>query len=196
MKPLGKEPSCRAPFGRFNTDSPNPQACPSLILRPSIFFLHNSTPQCTHADSYLLSSHTPFKMAAAIKAINAKIRSNKVLDYFCSTRKLLSPADHSLNHHPYVRFALPKGFVFLVLLSPLESQWRSTNKLCAQPADFWGPASNFGIPIAAVMDTQKDPEMYAKTSHHLQWLPSSLTFLCLTHCTNDHGLMALSISQF
>jgi Mitochondrial pyruvate carriers len=25
--------------------------------------------------------------------------------------------------------------------------------------DFWGPASNFGIPIAAVMDTQKDPEM-------------------------------------
>lgn len=27
-------------------------------------------------------------------------------------------------------------------------------------ADFWGPASNFGIPIAAVLDTQKDPEMY------------------------------------
>lgn len=27
--------------------------------------------------------------------------------------------------------------------------------------DFWGPVSNFGIPIAAVMDTQKDPEMYA-----------------------------------
>lgn len=26
-------------------------------------------------------------------------------------------------------------------------------------ADFWGPVSNFGIPIAAVMDTQKDPEM-------------------------------------
>ena len=25
--------------------------------------------------------------------------------------------------------------------------------------DFWGPASNFGIPIAAVMDTQKDPDM-------------------------------------
>ncbi|QSS62189.1 UPF0041 domain-containing protein [Histoplasma capsulatum] len=28
-------------------------------------------------------------MAAAIKAVNAKIRSNKVLDYICST---LSPA--------------------------------------------------------------------------------------------------------
>lgn len=27
-------------------------------------------------------------MAAAIKAINAKIRSNKVLDYVCSTRTL------------------------------------------------------------------------------------------------------------
>jgi hypothetical protein len=133
-------------------------------------------------------------MAAAIKAINAKIRSNKVLDYFCSTRKLLSPADHSLSHHPRVRFALPKVLVFLVLLSPLGSQWSSTNKLCAQPADFWGPASNFGIPIAAVMDTQKDPEMYAKKLHIiLQRLPSSLNLLYLTHCTNNH---AFSASQF
>uniref|UniRef100_A0A093VE82 Mitochondrial pyruvate carrier n=1 Tax=Talaromyces marneffei PM1 TaxID=1077442 RepID=A0A093VE82_TALMA len=49
-------------------------------------------------------------MFAAIKAINARIRSNKTLDYFCSTH-------------------------------------------------FWGPASNFGIPIAAVSDIQKDPEM-------------------------------------
>ncbi|KAF2759329.1 UPF0041-domain-containing protein [Pseudovirgaria hyperparasitica] len=48
-------------------------------------------------------------MAAAIKALNAKIRSNPVSNYLCSTH-------------------------------------------------FWGPASNFGIPIAAVMDTQKDPE--------------------------------------
>ncbi|RKF61123.1 Mitochondrial pyruvate carrier 1 [Erysiphe neolycopersici] len=24
---------------------------------------------------------------------------------------------------------------------------------------FWGPASNFGIPIAAVMDTQKSPDL-------------------------------------
>ncbi|KAI9834858.1 MAG: hypothetical protein M1819_002766 [Sarea resinae] len=49
-------------------------------------------------------------MAAAIKALNTKIRANPVLDYVCSTH-------------------------------------------------FWGPASNFGIPIAAVMDTQKDPEI-------------------------------------
>ncbi|QIX00449.1 hypothetical protein AMS68_005966 [Peltaster fructicola] len=48
-------------------------------------------------------------MAAAIKAINARIRANPTLDYFCSTH-------------------------------------------------FWGPASNFGIPIAAVMDTQKDAD--------------------------------------
>lgn len=26
--------------------------------------------------------------------------------------------------------------------------------------DFWGPASNFGIPMAAVMDTQKSPDLY------------------------------------
>ncbi|KAI1613649.1 small nuclear ribonucleoprotein B [Exophiala viscosa] len=49
-------------------------------------------------------------MAAAIKALNAKIRSNPVSDYLCSTH-------------------------------------------------FWGPASNFGIPLAAVLDTQKDPEI-------------------------------------
>ncbi|KAK4229162.1 upf0041 domain-containing protein [Podospora fimiseda] len=49
-------------------------------------------------------------MAAAIKALNAKIRSNPWTDYICSTH-------------------------------------------------FWGPVSNFGIPLAAVMDTQKSPEL-------------------------------------
>jgi len=49
-------------------------------------------------------------MAAAIKALNAKIRQNKALDYFCSTH-------------------------------------------------FWGPASNFGIPLAAIADIKKDPEI-------------------------------------
>ncbi|KAK3718924.1 hypothetical protein LTR37_004840 [Vermiconidia calcicola] len=49
-------------------------------------------------------------MAAAVKALNARIRANPVADYFCSTH-------------------------------------------------FWGPASNFGIPIAAVMDTRKDPDI-------------------------------------
>ncbi|EXL62341.1 small nuclear ribonucleoprotein B and B' [Fusarium oxysporum f. sp. radicis-lycopersici 26381] len=49
-------------------------------------------------------------MAALIKAANAKIRSNPVTDYVCSTH-------------------------------------------------FWGPVSNFGIPLAAIMDTQKSPEL-------------------------------------
>jgi len=49
-------------------------------------------------------------MAALVKALNAKIRSNPVSDYLCSTH-------------------------------------------------FWGPASNFGIPLAALMDTQKSPEL-------------------------------------
>lgn len=26
--------------------------------------------------------------------------------------------------------------------------------------DFWGPVSNFGIPLAAIMDTQKSPDLY------------------------------------
>lgn len=39
-------------------------------------------------------------------------------------------------------------------------------------ADFWGPASNFGIPIAAIADMSKDPEMYvASTIPH-----------CRAHC--------------
>src|SRR5271163_1838865 len=80
-----------------------------------------------------------------------------------------------------------KFLSFWSCFSPLESQWSSTNKFCAQPADFWGPASNFGIPIAAVMDTQKDPEMYAITLHHLRLLSSLPRLLYLTHCTNDHG---------
>ncbi|PQE27106.1 upf0041 domain-containing protein [Rutstroemia sp. NJR-2017a WRK4] len=49
-------------------------------------------------------------MAAFVKAINAKIRSNPAVSYVCSTH-------------------------------------------------FWGPVSNFGIPVAAVMDTQKSPEL-------------------------------------
>ncbi|EEY18914.1 conserved hypothetical protein [Verticillium alfalfae VaMs.102] len=49
-------------------------------------------------------------MAAFIKAVNAKIRANPALNYFCSTH-------------------------------------------------FWGPASNFGIPVAAVLDTQKSPDL-------------------------------------
>ncbi|KAK8050054.1 hypothetical protein PG994_011784 [Apiospora phragmitis] len=49
-------------------------------------------------------------MAAFFKAVNAKIRSNPTVSYFCSTH-------------------------------------------------FWGPVSNFGIPVAAVMDTQKSPDL-------------------------------------
>lgn len=32
-------------------------------------------------------------------------------------------------------------------------------------ADFWGPVSNFGIPIAAIADMSKDPEMYVSHTH-------------------------------
>lgn len=35
------------------------------------------------------------------------------------------------------------------------------NYVCS--THFWGPVSNFGIPIAAVMDTQKSPELISGT---------------------------------
>lgn len=44
--------------------------------------------------------------------------------------------------------------------------------------DFWGPASNFGIPIAAVMDIQKDPEMwdnpFLRSQHPVPFLRQAL----------------------
>jgi hypothetical protein len=42
------------------------------------------------------------KMAAAIKALNAKIRSNKYTDYFCSTRRSYPTRFHSLSE-PHAR---------------------------------------------------------------------------------------------
>ena len=68
-------------------------------------------------------------MAAAISAINAKLRSHPVLNYVCSTRMF---------------YALLPSFTWLIM----------------ELLDFWGPVSNFGIPVAAVIDTQKDPDMY------------------------------------
>lgn len=43
--------------------------------------------------------------------------------------------------------------------------------------DFWGPVSNFGIPIAAVMDTQKSPELYVSTSPTFLAGNASLAFI-------------------
>ncbi|MCJ1470338.1 hypothetical protein MMC07_008983 [Pseudocyphellaria aurata] len=85
-------------------------------------------------------------MAAAISAINAKIRSQPVLSYFCSTRKLLNLF----------------GF-----LRPVRGIWAlSTN--ASFRIDFWGPASNFGIPVAAVLDIKKDPEIYGGREESLK----------------------------
>lgn len=51
-------------------------------------------------------------------------------------------------------------------------------------ADFWGPASNFGIPIAAIADMSKDPEMYVYALQH----PETLTLApsILPHSFRPH----------
>jgi hypothetical protein len=41
--------------------------------------------------------------------------------------------------------------------------------------DFWGPASNFGIPMAAIADMSKDPEMYFPPTFFLGLTNRSLT---------------------
>ena len=69
-----------------------------------------------------------------------------------------------------------------------------TNELCAPTADFWGPVSNFGIPAAAVMDTQKDPDMYAITSYGLQYVSSLLvSHTRVTLSTTVAGSLLLTI---
>lgn len=56
---------------------------------------------------------------------------------------------------------------------PHQPRLRSTDRAEARRAaeaaidastDFFGPVSNFGIPIAAVLDTQKDPELFVSPS--------------------------------
>jgi len=56
--------------------------------------------------------------------------------------------------------------------------------------DFWGPVSNFGIPVAAVMDTQKSPDLYVFPSP----LPANhpLT-LCLFHRISGPMTFALCV---
>ena len=45
-----------------------------------------SRPRTSILDSPRSASYASFKMAAFIKAANAKIRANPMLDYICSTR--------------------------------------------------------------------------------------------------------------
>jgi hypothetical protein len=55
----------------------------------------------------------------------------------------------------------------MVLSNAPQQLRRPSNQLTARSrtmtdstTDFWGPASNFGIPLAAIADMKKDPEMY------------------------------------
>ena len=110
-----------SPIGDYHSESPFhiSDRCVRLFLPSHLF----------------QTLRTPYTMAAAISALNAKIRSRPVLSYFCSTRTSSPPP------------TCPKTDIRR--LNPTDTR-----------TDFWGPASNFGIPIAAVLDTQKDPAMY------------------------------------
>ncbi|KIH94020.1 hypothetical protein SPBR_05999 [Sporothrix brasiliensis 5110] len=108
-------------------------------------------------------------MAAFIKAANAKIRSNPVTDYICSTLSHLglgsSDADAaclclSVLHTYGARVAnaavaKPAAYIWA---RPGTGMERATVDAFVEE-HFWGPVSNFGIPIAAVMDTQKSPDL-------------------------------------
>ncbi|KAH6998291.1 hypothetical protein BKA56DRAFT_607842 [Ilyonectria sp. MPI-CAGE-AT-0026] len=98
-------------------------------------------------------------MAALVKAINAKIRSNPVSDYFCST--LILSDLRSVRRPPSTTDMATAIEAGEGMRSGMDLQMRS-HLLPASIGfadDFWGPASNFGIPIAAILDTQKSPDM-------------------------------------
>ncbi|ORY66518.1 UPF0041 domain-containing protein, partial [Pseudomassariella vexata] len=53
--------------------------------------------------------------------------------------------------------------------------------------DFWGPVSNFGIPVAAVMDTQKSPDL----------ISGQMTFaLCIYSATFMRYSMAVTPANY
>lgn len=68
----------------------------------------------------------------------------------------------------------------------------------SQRPDFWGPASNFGIPIAAVMDTRKDPDMCvanppsSNNPHELPPPPTNTTVLV----RSISGRMTLALAGY
>lgn len=93
--------------------------------------------------------------AAAIKAINARIRSNKALDYFCSTRRFgprLAPVKGVVESIVFLTRSTRLHSMRTSNFYPLLTRARST-------VGFWGPASNFTIPLAAIADSRKSPEL-------------------------------------
>ena len=96
-------------------------------------------------------------MAAAIKALNTKIRSNPVTNYLFSTR--MSTHAHvgrctgafflalelTVPARPFFTFALELSFLIRSFTTP----W--ANK-ALYSTDFIAPVSNFGIPVAAILD--------------------------------------------
>jgi hypothetical protein len=119
-------------------------------------------------------------MAAAIKALNAKIRSNKYTDYFCSTRTFYpDPVCASMGNKWMVRFGGGSS----------GRRWRASSRrraIANTHIDFWGPASNFGIPIAAIADMSKDPEMYVL--YHQPSLPGLDTSYCLHGISTNYKI--------
>lgn len=73
------------------TPAIDPDSAPAKFPNPTSFSLNSTTtssviPSCCCHRAQSTAPTPTVKMAAFIKAINAKIRSNKYTDYICSTR--------------------------------------------------------------------------------------------------------------
>ena len=74
-------------------------------------------------------------------------------------------------------------------------QYRGQALTLSFRTDFWGPASNFGIPIAAVMDIQKDPEMWDSFYSSIPIPPLVPQHLCLPLIDPLSNLILTKLSQ-
>lgn len=87
----------RQPHRSCSLQSPRSAKSNLTRLQQHLCARPTSQPEQSHADVD--------KMAAAIKALNAKIRSNPVLDYFCSTRESRADLRGGLLARPLERIA-------------------------------------------------------------------------------------------
>ena len=58
---------------------------------------------------------------------------------------------------PHPPLSLLRSFLLIVILSLISTGTVTSNH--AIGTNFWGPVANWGLPIAAISDIRKDPEM-------------------------------------
>lgn len=129
-----------------------------------------------YSDDQARDPHSPGTQPYRRLPQQKSIISSKCMRPFLPTSPTFNkpsiPHNGSRNLSPQCQNSLsPRPILLLLYTYVLPSPTSPTTDIRRIPSinirtDFWGPASNFGIPIAAVLDTQKDPAMYVALFHY------------------------------